>query len=145
MEPERISTTIIYEEVVEESEQEYFHRSLRDWALGRRVPWIDDSEQRREEDHWQQSYHEEEEEEEPFRPGPGVPASREAVKELKEITWAAAGARLQTECAVCLKDFEAEDMVSMMPCDHCFHHCCISQWLRVSCVCPLCRHALPTA
>ncbi|KAK1628861.1 hypothetical protein QYE76_003176 [Lolium multiflorum] len=131
-----MSTTIIYEEVVEESQEEYFHRSLLDWALGRRVPWIDYSEQRREEDH---------EEEGPFRLGPRVPASREAVKELKAITWAAAGARLQTECAVCLKDFEAEDMVSKMPCDHCFHHCCISQWLRVSCVCPLCRHALPTA
>jgi hypothetical protein len=135
MEPERMSTTIIYEEVVEESQEEYFHRSLLDWALGRRVPWIDYSEQGREED----------EEEERFRLGPRVPASREAVKELKAITWAAAGARLQTECAVCLKDFEAEDMVSKMPCDHCFHHCCISQWLRVSCVCPLCRHALPTA
>jgi hypothetical protein len=111
------------EEVAEDREQEFFHRSLRDWSLGL-VPWGDEAEQRREEERRQQSRHDDDEE--PFTPGHRVPASRKAVEQLSQATWAAAGSGLQTECAVCLKDFEAEDMVSMMPCKHCFHQGCIS-------------------
>ncbi|CAM0950293.1 unnamed protein product [Alopecurus aequalis] len=141
--------TFIYEEALEDREprngQEFLHRTMMEWTFGR-LPWIDEAldrmgEQRREEEHPQQSHHEEES----FWPGRGVPASRKAVEELMETTWAAAGSRLQTECAVCLTDFEAEDKVSTMPCNHCFHQGCISEWLQVSCVCPLCRGALHTA
>ncbi|XP_047051045.1 E3 ubiquitin-protein ligase RNF181-like [Lolium rigidum] len=144
MEAVRMPTTIIYEEVMEDREprngQEFIHRTLMDWTFGR-LPWLDEMldsmvERRREEEDQRQS---DQAEEEPFKPPKAIQDN------LRETTWAAAGARLQTECAVCLKDFEAEDMVSKMPCDHCFHQGCISQWLRVSCVCPLCRHALPTA
>ncbi|CAM0950292.1 unnamed protein product [Alopecurus aequalis] len=130
MESVRMPITIIYEEVVEDREQ-FLHRGLSTWAHGR-MPWTwsDEPVQRsREEEHRQQSHRDEEVE----------------WFNLKETTWAAAGSRLQTECAVCLKDFEAEDKVSTMPCNHCFHQGCISEWLQVSCVCPLCRGALPTA
>jgi hypothetical protein len=66
------------EEVVEDREQEFFHRSLRDWSLGL-VPWGDEANQRREEEHRRQSHHDEEEEQ--FRPGRGVPASHKAVEQ----------------------------------------------------------------
>jgi hypothetical protein len=55
----------------------------------------------------------------------------------------AAGAR-EEECAVCLQDFVAEEKLRMMPCSHTFHQRCIFDWLRLSCICPLCRRALPT-
>ncbi|XP_044970929.1 RING-H2 finger protein ATL3-like [Hordeum vulgare subsp. vulgare] len=153
MEPIRVPTRtripIIYQ-VVEDREpadgQEFLARGVRDWMQGR-LPLIDqelDMLQRQLEAQ-QQSRHEDEDEER-FWPGLVVPASRDAVLQLPETTGAPAGARLQqTECAVCLKDFEVEDRVTTMPCDHYFHQGCISEWLKVSCVCPLCRHALPAA
>jgi E3 ubiquitin-protein ligase RNF181 len=50
---------------------------------------------------------------------------------------------LQAECAVCLKDFDAEDKLRAMPCAHAFHDECIFQWLRLNATCPLCRNPLP--
>lgn len=43
-------------------------------------------------------------------------------------------------CAVCQCDFEDEDEVTKLPCDHSFHTVCIKRWLtRDSCRCPNCR------
>uniref|UniRef100_A0A0E0MCE7 RING-type domain-containing protein n=1 Tax=Oryza punctata TaxID=4537 RepID=A0A0E0MCE7_ORYPU len=70
-----------------------------------------------------------------------LPASSKAIQGLREVT--AAGAR-EDECAVCLQDLEADDKLRMMPCCHTFHQRCIFDWLRLSCICPLCRHTLPT-
>ncbi|XP_062183182.1 uncharacterized protein LOC133887257 [Phragmites australis] len=61
---------------------------------------------------------------------------------LQEVR--AGDARLQAECAVCLQDFRAEDALRAMPCSHAFHQDCTFRWLRISRVCPLCCHALPT-
>uniref|UniRef100_A0A0D3HR52 RING-type domain-containing protein n=1 Tax=Oryza barthii TaxID=65489 RepID=A0A0D3HR52_9ORYZ len=49
----------------------------------------------------------------------------------------------QEECAVCLRDFEEKDMLRTMPCNHSFHEICLFRWLSESCLCPLCRYALP--
>ncbi|TVU50698.1 hypothetical protein EJB05_02078, partial [Eragrostis curvula] len=51
---------------------------------------------------------------------------------------------LQTACAVCLGDFDADDdkLISAMPCAHAFHEQCIFPWLRSNAVCPLCRRPL---
>ncbi|KAF7011998.1 hypothetical protein CFC21_026242 [Triticum aestivum] len=152
MDPVRVRTRIpIIYEVVEDREpadgQEFLERGVRDWMQGR-LPLIDqelDMLQRQQEARLQSRY-EEEEEEGPFWPSLAVPASLDAVLQLPETAGAPAGARLQqTECAVCLKDFEVDDKVATMPCDHYFHQGCISEWLKVSCACPLCRHALPAA
>uniref|UniRef100_A0A0E0F2I6 RING-type domain-containing protein n=1 Tax=Oryza meridionalis TaxID=40149 RepID=A0A0E0F2I6_9ORYZ len=70
-----------------------------------------------------------------------LPASSKAIRGLREVTAADAG---EDECAVCLQDFEAGDKLRMMPCCHTFHQRCIFNWLRLSCICPLCRHTLPT-
>ncbi|CAO2182167.1 unnamed protein product [Urochloa humidicola] len=69
-------------------------------------------------------------------------ASSAAIFGLKEVR---AGDALQPdECAVCLRDFHAEETLRAMPCSHAFHQRCIFQWLRRNGVCPLCRHQLPT-
>ncbi|OEL18557.1 hypothetical protein BAE44_0020422 [Dichanthelium oligosanthes] len=71
-----------------------------------------------------------------------VAASGDAVLGLREARAGDAGT--PAECAVCLQGFVAEDRLRALPCSHAFHQDCIFRWLRVSHVCPLCRHALPT-
>lgn len=38
----------------------------------------------------------------------------------------------QTSCVVCMCDFEARQMLRVLPCSHEFHAKCIDKWLRVS-------------
>ncbi|CAN6380527.1 unnamed protein product [Urochloa humidicola] len=68
-------------------------------------------------------------------------ASSKAILRLQEVT---ASDALQSECAVCLQDFDPEETLRAMPCSHAFHQQCISGWLRRNGLCPLCRHELPT-
>ncbi|PWA70208.1 Actin-binding FH2 [Artemisia annua] len=45
-----------------------------------------------------------------------------------------------TECSVCLSNFEEGEEVRKLPlCDHCFHATCIDMWLHSHIHCPLCR------
>eukprot|EP00747_Dinoflagellata_sp_TGD_P096726 gnl/TRDRNA2_/TRDRNA2_166925_c0_seq1.p1 gnl/TRDRNA2_/TRDRNA2_166925_c0~~gnl/TRDRNA2_/TRDRNA2_166925_c0_seq1.p1 ORF type:complete len:568 (+),score=59.49 gnl/TRDRNA2_/TRDRNA2_166925_c0_seq1:117-1706(+) len=45
------------------------------------------------------------------------------------------------ECSICLCDFEAGCLVSVLPCGHLFHDRCISRWVASRSHCPLCRGA----
>lgn len=49
-----------------------------------------------------------------------------------------------TDCAVCLTEFEKEEQIRELPCDHIFHESCIHDWFMKakSPVCPLCRNLL---
>lgn len=38
----------------------------------------------------------------------------------------------QTSCVVCMCDFEARQVLRVLPCSHEFHAKCIDKWLRVS-------------
>lgn len=38
----------------------------------------------------------------------------------------------QTSCVVCMCDFEARQMLRVLPCAHEFHAKCVDKWLRVS-------------
>ncbi|TVU26953.1 hypothetical protein EJB05_29530, partial [Eragrostis curvula] len=71
-----------------------------------------------------------------------VRSSSEAIQGLQVVTPGDAKL-LQAECAVCLKDFDAEEKLRAMPCSHAFHQQCIFDWLRRNRACPLCRDALP--
>ncbi|KAF0933098.1 hypothetical protein E2562_013836 [Oryza meyeriana var. granulata] len=52
-----------------------------------------------------------------------------------------AGAAL--ECAVCLSEFEDDEMLRFLPkCSHAFHPDCIGQWLASHVTCPVCRRNL---
>ncbi|XP_055828411.1 E3 ubiquitin-protein ligase ATL31-like [Solanum dulcamara] len=44
------------------------------------------------------------------------------------------------ECAVCLNEFEDNEMLRLIPkCDHVFHPECIDAWLQSHVTCPVCR------
>ncbi|KAL8124109.1 RING-H2 finger protein ATL7-like [Apium graveolens] len=48
-----------------------------------------------------------------------------------------------TQCSVCLGDYQAEDKLQQMPvCGHTFHMDCIDLWLATHTTCPLCRLSL---
>jgi hypothetical protein len=48
----------------------------------------------------------------------------------------------QTECSICLTNFEKENMVSSTSCNHIFHHDCIKEWTHYKTSCPVCREEL---
>ncbi|CAN6581991.1 unnamed protein product [Malus baccata var. baccata] len=46
----------------------------------------------------------------------------------------------ELECAVCLNEFEDDEMLRLIPkCDHVFHTDCIDVWLMSHTTCPVCR------
>lgn len=46
-------------------------------------------------------------------------------------------------CTVCLEEYEAKDVVRVLPaCGHAFHAACIDAWLRQHPTCPVCRASL---
>jgi len=47
----------------------------------------------------------------------------------------------QTQCMICLMDFEDEDKIRTLPCagQHVFHCLCIDEWLRRCTDCPICK------
>ncbi|KAL8482349.1 hypothetical protein ACS0TY_028499 [Phlomoides rotata] len=48
-----------------------------------------------------------------------------------------------TQCSVCLGDYQAEDRLQQIPgCGHTFHIGCIDLWLTTHTTCPLCRKSL---
>ncbi|CAN6202313.1 unnamed protein product [Urochloa humidicola] len=53
--------------------------------------------------------------------------------------WAAAE---QAECAVCLDEFRAGDVLAHLPCGHRFHWACAAPWLEGTSRCPFCRAAV---
>jgi glutaredoxin len=69
-----------------------------------------------------------------------VPASSDEIARLEK---AKVGDTREAECAVCMESFQEGAEIRKLPCSHGFHERCISDWLRVSRVCPYCRFALP--
>lgn len=46
-------------------------------------------------------------------------------------------------CAICLENFEADEMTLMLPCSHVFHHECVVKWIQLRQCCPLrCSNAV---
>lgn len=46
-------------------------------------------------------------------------------------------------CWICLENYSEKERVSVIrKCGHCFHACCIQQWLGKNGTCPVCRTTL---
>ncbi|KAL2510152.1 RING finger protein [Forsythia ovata] len=73
-----------------------------------------------------------------------VPASMDAIISLpkKEMDYKDNGDEVEN-CMVCLEEIEAGLVVTTLPCSHIFHDFCISEWLKRSHYCPICRFEMP--
>lgn len=62
------------------------------------------------------------------------------ISQFKKNVEAGSPASINTECAVCLGDFEEGELIKHLPnCNHSFHSSCIDSWFRNHSSCPLCR------
>uniref|UniRef100_A0A674J080 RING-type domain-containing protein n=1 Tax=Terrapene triunguis TaxID=2587831 RepID=A0A674J080_9SAUR len=46
---------------------------------------------------------------------------------------------LLPRCVVCFSDFEARQLLRVLPCNHEFHAKCVDKWLKANRTCPICR------
>ncbi|KAK4754425.1 hypothetical protein SAY87_002529 [Trapa incisa] len=52
----------------------------------------------------------------------------------------------ETDCSVCLSEFEEEESLRLLPkCNHAFHLPCIDRWLKSNASCPLCRSIISSS
>ncbi|CAG9465800.1 unnamed protein product [Pedinophyceae sp. YPF-701] len=47
------------------------------------------------------------------------------------------------KCIICTDEYEVDQQVIKMPCQHVFHEDCLDKWLNINNTCPVCRHELP--
>lgn len=66
------------------------------------------------------------------------PAQEEAVKAMPTVA-----VEQNSQCSVCLDEFEIGDEAKEMPCKHKFHGRCILPWLELHSSCPVCRFQMP--
>ncbi|XP_056423945.1 uncharacterized protein LOC130362872 [Hyla sarda] len=62
------------------------------------------------------------------------PSRRETIQNLPRRP-----ARPEEMCAICLAEYEEGEVVTVITCEHQFHHPCIARWLLTKSHCPLCR------
>ncbi|KAI9084523.1 hypothetical protein K1719_033511 [Acacia pycnantha] len=71
-----------------------------------------------------------------------VPTMKKAIALLKKMKISDDKVK-ESQCSICLEDFDEHDDVLVLPCDHFFHNNCIVKWLNTGHTCPLCRFELP--
>jgi len=49
---------------------------------------------------------------------------------------------IDTVCSICLDNFEENENISTLKCNHSFHNKCIEAWLDTNFTCPMCRLSL---
>lgn len=47
-------------------------------------------------------------------------------------------------CVICSSDFEIEEKLIKLTCNHLFHSKCISEWVKYKSECPICRNKVET-
>jgi len=48
-------------------------------------------------------------------------------------------------CAICTEEIECDQPTRALPCGHCYHYSCVTDWLRYGSTCPTCRFAVRPA
>jgi len=70
--------------------------------------------------------------------------SEEGSKELKKINYKK-GSGYNSSCPIFRTEFEQNQEITLLPCNHCFVPSAIAKWLEEqSAECPVCRHKLPS-
>jgi hypothetical protein len=45
-----------------------------------------------------------------------------------------------TNCTICLCDYEDKEKLKKLKCEHMFHNECLNNWLDKEKVCPICKN-----
>lgn len=45
----------------------------------------------------------------------------------------------RAQCSICLLEYEPQDKVKILPCNHNFHVGCVDEWFNIDDICPLCK------
>ncbi|XP_071697511.1 uncharacterized protein [Rutidosis leptorrhynchoides] len=62
------------------------------------------------------------------------------LKNHKRMNASESGPNYVQQCYICLVDYEEEDKIRVLPCQHEYHAACVDKWLKeVNGVCPVCR------
>lgn len=73
--------------------------------------------------------------------------SNETIDQVDKFRWgdAQAGQDSQSQCMICLSEFETGEEVRRLPCHHVFHASCVDEWLRRCTDCPICKNNVDRA
>ena len=81
-----------------------------------------------------------------IEPGRHPPLGEEATRALPQKKFSEVARRESSgkeTCAICVEEFQAEEVVRVLPCSHFFHPNCIDPWLTEhSSMCPLCKQSV---
>ena len=58
---------------------------------------------------------------------------------LPEISFQNSPGKKGEGCPICLEPFNQGEIISVLSCNHLYHHVCIYEWLRKKLCCPVCR------
>ncbi|KAF3639903.1 putative coiled-coil domain-containing protein-like [Capsicum annuum] len=62
------------------------------------------------------------------------------IQSLPLVSYGGASKHLIEDCPICLTEFEASELIRLIPyCRHVFHQQCLDTWLSSHVTCPLCR------
>lgn len=67
--------------------------------------------------------------------------TKAAIEALPTMEYTPAEGR-DTQCNVCIEEFEEKESIRMLPCLHIFHRKCIDRWLKTNATCPVCRASI---
>ncbi|CAJ2637092.1 unnamed protein product [Trifolium pratense] len=48
--------------------------------------------------------------------------------------------QIDKKCTICQEEYELDDELGRLNCEHCYHFQCIKQWLVLKNFCPVCKH-----
>ncbi|KAI9278134.1 hypothetical protein BC943DRAFT_298333 [Umbelopsis sp. AD052] len=72
------------------------------------------------------------------------PATEEIIEGLEKKKLTETDLEKYAHCAICTDDFNLNEEVTILPCEHGYHADCITPWLKVNGTCPVCRYSLIT-
>ncbi|XP_013416023.1 uncharacterized protein LOC106177712 [Lingula anatina] len=70
------------------------------------------------------------------------PADQQAINNLPQVDISQDLIENESQCPICLNNYNCREKASQLPCLHIFHPLCIQAWLIKSGTCPVCRHVL---
>ncbi|XP_022906180.1 E3 ubiquitin-protein ligase Iruka-like isoform X2 [Onthophagus taurus] len=72
------------------------------------------------------------------------PLSKEVIDALPSVDVTESQVNAKLQCSVCWEDFQFQEKVRQLPCQHVYHEPCIRPWLELHGTCPICRQNLVT-